>query len=434
MKSYRKRSHPLQAAGACLGLVVAGTTALRAQSAAPADADRLQKLEQQNKELQQRLDSLETMAQKEGFLPSGAKADPPVSAMTDITLSGFVTTSFFHDSSEPPGGHIPGYLWNTQNDSFSLNLIKVTLASPEVQRSGDKFDVGYRTSLMFGQDAQYLDTGFGNRALGAAYVREAYVEMNIPVGTGLDVRMGELISLLNYESGDGGAANNNFSQGNQWFLTGNPPDAGVQVGYTLTDWMDVKFRVQNGMYTGPVDFNSSKAFMGAIDLKPSDKIWINLIGFGGREGLPFVQSLWGGSLLGGWQATDKLHFGTELDYFNFHNPVSYAVAGDAPVWSAGLWSDYSFTKKVDLALRADFLSDHHGVDAAVGGVGAPLGWLNPLGTGQDLSSLTLTLNYMPVPNLKLQPEVRFDHTSWSGGWVPGKQNRFIFGAGASYLF
>ena len=188
------------------------------------------------------------------------------------------------------------------------------------------------------------------------------------------------------------------------------------------------------MYTGPVDFNSSKAFMGAIDLKPSDKIWINLIGFGGREGLPFVQSLWGGSLLGGWQATDKLHFGTELDYFNFHNPVSYAVGGDAPVWSAGLWSVYSFTKKVDLALRADFLSDHHGVDAAAGGVGAPLGWLNPLGTGQDLSSLTLTLNYMPVPNLKLQPEVRFDHTSWSGGWVPGKQNRFIFGAGASYLF
>ena len=72
--------------------------------------------------------------------------------------------------------------------------------------------------------------------------------MNAPLGTGLNIRAGQLISLLNYESGDGGAANANFSQGYQWFYTGNGPSAGLQLGYTFTDWMDLKVRVQNGMH------------------------------------------------------------------------------------------------------------------------------------------------------------------------------------------
>jgi hypothetical protein len=63
-----------------------------------------------------------------------------------------------------------------------------------------------------------------------------------------------------------------------------------------------------------------------------------------------------------------------------------------------------------------------------------LGFLNPPGTGQDLTSVALTLNWKPVPTIKIQPEICFDHTSWAGGFVNGKQNRLIYGAGVSYLF
>ena len=76
----------------------------------------------------------------------GPGGDPPVGAMTDIMLSGFVTTSYFHDSSEPPAsdGHVsPGYLWNRVNDNFTLNKVKLTLASPAVERSGDKFGAAF---------------------------------------------------------------------------------------------------------------------------------------------------------------------------------------------------------------------------------------------------------------------------------------------------
>lgn len=427
------RGTRINAAAACLAVAAAGSVAVHAQSA---DNDKLSKLEQQNQELLKRLSALESMAAKEGLLPSGPDAAKPVSAMSSISLSGFVTSSYFHDSSEPKSGTSPGYLWNRRNDSFSINKVKLTLASPGVERSGDKFDVGFRSSLIFGQDAPIVNSGSSTGIAGKTAavpgfdgLREAFVEINLPIGTGLTVKAGELISLLNYESGDGGAANNNFSQGFQWFFTGNGPAAGIELGYTLTDWADVKFRVQNGLYAGPVDNNSSKTFIGAIDLKPMDKVWVNLLAFGGRED-SFVQSLWGASVLGGWQATEKLGFGTELDYFNFYNPAGVTPSGHSDVWSTGLWANYDFTKQVGLAVRGEFLSDSKGVDMS----GGALGFLNAPGTGQDITSVALTLNYKPLPNIKIQPEIRFDHTSWSGGFVPGKQDRVIFGAGASYLF
>ena len=431
MKKQSLNSRRLGTAGALLGLAMGGATVLRADdTASPADS-RVAQLEKENQIMQQRLAALESMAQKEGLLPSGESSSKPVSAMSDITISGFVTASYFHDSNEPKGGTIPGYLWNRQNDSFTLNKFKLTLASAPVERSGDKFDVAFRTSLIFGQDAPIVDPiskslggtqGFSN-------VREAFVEMNVPIGTGLNVKAGELISLLNYESGDGGSANGNASQGYQWFFTGNAPSTGVQLGYTLTDGVDLKVRAQNGLYAGPIDNNSSKTLMAALGLKPFDKVWFSLIGFAGREDA-FIQSVKGGSLLGGWQATPELGFGTELDFFEFYNPNTATPKGHCPVYSMGLWTTYDFSKQVGVTLRTEFLSDSHGADASGGG----LGFQNPAGVGQDLTSAAFTLNYKPLPNLKLQPEIRFDHTSYAGGFVNGKENRFLFGAAASYLF
>jgi hypothetical protein len=423
MRKPHKPTRKLIALSICAGLAIGSSGALHAQSATD---DKISKLEKENQALQQRLDALEALAQKDGLLPSGVKVPKFVSSLSDISLSGFVTVSYFHDFSMPTNGISPGYLWNRRNDNISLNKVKLTLASPPVERSGDKFEAAFRVSLIAGQDAPIVNSGSGT--IGFDWLREAYIELNVPIGTGLNVRAGELISLLNYESGDGGAVNANFSQGFQWFFTGNGPAAGIQLGYNLTDWLDVKVRVQNGLYAGPVDNNSSKTFLGAIGIKPTDKIWLSLIGFGGRED-SFVQSLWGGSVLGGWQVTPELGLGTELDYFKFHNAATAVPAGDSDVYSAGLWVTYDFTKQIGLAVRGEFLSDKNGADISGGALGFP----NPPGTGQELSSVALTLNYKPWPNLKLQPEVRLDHSSRDGGFG-NKSDRVILGMGASYLF
>jgi hypothetical protein len=94
-----------------------------------------------------------------------------------------------------------------------------------------------------------------------------------------------------------------------------------------------------------------------------------------------------------------------------------------------LWAAYDFCKEVGIALRGEFLSDKNGVDIS----GGALGFSNPPGDGQDLSSVALTLNYKPIPSIKIQPEVRFDHTSQPNGFGT-KRDRVVVGAGVSYLY
>lgn len=314
MKNRSSRTSPLiktsglKTVGTFVGLVAGGGMAVYAQS--DTDTNAIANLQQQNQVLQQRLDALEELAKKEGLMPS-ASAPKFVSAIGDMTISGFVQASYFYNVNRPPGGYSAGYLWNTKDNSFSINKVKITFASPAPD--ADTWSAAYRVSLMAGEDAPILNSS--SSTTGFDYLREAYVELNVPIGKGLDIKAGELISLLNWESGDGGAANPNFSQGYQWYYTGNGPSAGVQLAYSFTDWLNVKFRVDNGLYAGPISNSNGKGVMGSIGITPDSKTWISLVGFGG-EGVGTLD-VDGASILGGRQFTSKLGTGFEFDYFHF---------------------------------------------------------------------------------------------------------------------
>lgn len=405
-----------------------GTALLATGSSALAQAEsgntvRMERLEKENADLKARLDSLEAMAVKEGLKPSGT-APKYIKSLSEMTISGFVTASYFYDTSTPEDGKSNGYLWNTSENSFSVNKVKLTLAGKPIEK--DKWDATYRASMIWGEDAAVVNTG--GETQGLEELREAYVELNVPIGTGLDLKAGQLISLLNYESGDGGAVNANFSQGYQWFYTGNGPSAGVQAAYAINDVVDFKVRVQNGMYAGAVDNNSGKAYLGSVGVKPIKDLWLSFVGFQSHENAGF--SVAGASVLAGYQVTKKLGLGTEFDYFIF-DP---SPADEAHFWSIGGWLTYDFTDKVGIALRAEYLDDKDGFGIkgiSLGGRGGSA-ITSPDGTG-DLASVALTLNYKPVPNIKIQPEIRFDHTGYKDGF-DGVEDRFLIGAGASYLF
>ncbi len=406
-------------------LILAGACA--APVATRAEDGRLDKLEKENTELRQRLESLEGYAQKQGILPSGAPEPKFVSAMSEITLSGFAQASYFYNTESPADRMSDGYLWNTKHNSFSINKVKLTLASKPAERSGELWDAGFRASMMWGQDGPPLNTG--RNLSGLDTLREAYVDMNVPIGDGLIIKAGQLISLLNFESGDGGAANPNFSQGFQWWYTGNGPSAGVQADYQVTEWMNVKARVQNGLYAGPIDNNEGKTFLGSIGLTPTDKTWINLLGFAGQESATL--DLVGGSVLAGTKLGDKFNLGFEFDYFNLEMP-----GNTTDVWSVGTWAWYDFTDKFGVALRGEYLTDSDGNGLLLGDFpgGTRTGSaLASLDTDGDIASVALTFNFKPVAGLKIQPEVRYDHTSFAGAF-DGEDDRFIIGAGVTYSF
>ncbi len=406
------------ALGACVG------TALLTGPVAFAQDTRVDKLEKENADLKKRLDSLEGLAMKEGMVPSGAK--PLVKALSEIQLSGFVQASYFYSTGHPKDGVSDAYLWNSVDNSFSLNKVKLTLNSKPV--ATDKWDAGFRTSLMFGEDAPQLNTPGRNGTDGDNTtfndVREAYVELNVPIGTGLNIKAGEMISLLNYESGDGGAANVNFSQGNQWWFTGNGPSAGVQATYNFTDKVGLTARVDNGLFQGPVDKNKGKAYSFSLNMKPTSKFWANIYGF--YDFQPAGNETRGLGAIGGLQVTEKLGTGFEVDYFNFWNS-----ANSSDLYSVGGWIWYDFSPKVGIAFRGDYIYNPDGV---LGPAVRPGAGIATTDTDGDLASLTLTLNWKPVPNIKIQPEVRMDTTSYKDGFDGKSSARFIMGAGVSYLF
>ena len=391
----------------------------------------LDELSQENQSLKTRLDALETLAQKEGLLPSGKPAPKFVGAMSDITISGFVQASYFYNTDHPADGVSDGYLFNTKDNSFSINKVKLTVASKPVET--DKWDAGFRTSLIFGDDAPVLNSGGINGTGGANTsfndLREAYVELNVPIGTGLNVKAGELISLLNYESGDGGAANPNFSQGNQWWFTGNGPSAGVQATYNFTDKIGLTLRVDNGLFQGPVDNNDGKAFSGSLNFKPTTNLWANLYFFTDSE--PGSTICTGFGTIGGYQVSEKLGTGWEFDYFNFDGPA-WDPNGSSDIWSVGAWVWYDFTSKVGVAFRADYIDSPDPL-MGLGPAVRPGGGIATGGDSSHLGSVTLTLNWKPVPAIKIQPEIRYDYTSYSGG-LDGSDNRIIIGCGATYSF
>src|SRR5882762_585883 len=160
---------------ACLGGVLLAAPATYAQAAETGNAARIEKLEKENAELRRRLDALE------GVNPAAAASMPTnvLRSLTKSTISGFVSGSYFYDTSTPPDNSPNGYLWNRHHNSFTLNKLKITLASQPAEQNGDQWSVGYRASLIFGEDSPVVDTGLG--ANGFGNIREAYVDVNVPV-------------------------------------------------------------------------------------------------------------------------------------------------------------------------------------------------------------------------------------------------------------
>ena len=96
----------------------------------------------------------------------------------------------------------------------------------------------------------------------------------------------------------------------------------------------------------------------------------------------------------------------------------------------GLWLTYDFTDKIELAFRQDYLRDKDG--ARTDGSTLNGGAAFTPGAGPELYSSTLTLNYKPIDNVQIRPEVRWDHSEKEV--FNGIKDQFTLGMGVAYLF
>src|SRR5687767_8165721 len=97
LKNPKRKAHVSHfAVGACVGTALLATGSTAMAQAESGNTVRMERLEKENAELKTRLDSLESIAKKEGLITSGTPTKY-VKALSEMQISGFVTASYFYD-------------------------------------------------------------------------------------------------------------------------------------------------------------------------------------------------------------------------------------------------------------------------------------------------------------------------------------------------
>ena len=399
-------------------------TSMSSTNSTVSDSDRIKALEQKVEELEGRLDGSAAMS---GGTNTASQA---LNWWMQNQISGFVSASYLHNFNH----QLPttGRSFDV-NDGFSLNKLKLVLQNPATA-SPDKWSAGYRADVIIGQDAKLIQSA----GLGVGdYIdlEQLYGTINVPIGKGLLVNVGKQVTLMGVEVIEE-TANPNWSEGNQFLLAENFTSTGVQLQYQWTDKLDTEFRVNNG-WDDVKDNNKSYSYMGRIGYVFNPNLNIGVVGYGGPEEAG-NNSAWreGVNVVLNYKFTSKLNSYVQLDYGHEAANAALPKPGDANWYAAGIWLTYDFTDKIELALRADDFDDADGARTSggiVAATGVPIGTPFPINMGQNLTSLTMTLNTKPLANFQFRPEVRWDHSDLRGAYG-GKKDQVTIGAGIAYLF
>src|SRR5580765_7915817 len=131
------------------------------------------------------------------LLHAEEKANLVQAALSSTTLSGYVDTSAQWNLGTG-NANMPPYKFGGSGkaDGFNLDVVQLTLEKP---LSEEQWAAGYRADLWYGPDARTLGTQFGGSKSSDLAIRQAYINLQMPIENGLQWKMGVFDSILGYE-------------------------------------------------------------------------------------------------------------------------------------------------------------------------------------------------------------------------------------------
>src|SRR5712675_2159920 len=121
------------------------------------------------------------------------KPSTVLTALSSTTLSGYVDTSaqwnFGTGNANTPPYKFGG---TAKADGFNLDVVQIRIEKPLDEQT---WAAGYKVDLWYGPDANTLGTQ-STRVGNDFAVRQAYVNLRMPIGNGLDWKVGVFDSII----------------------------------------------------------------------------------------------------------------------------------------------------------------------------------------------------------------------------------------------
>lgn len=347
-------------------------------------------------------------------------------AQKGIVLSGYVDTSYTYQFATKGEANTTSEAafrqFDNKSDSFNVNAFKLALEKALPDKND--YAAGFRADLIIGQDAATVKGNSSNGAANSAsnlWLEQAYAQFRLPVGNGLDFKVGKFVTLLGYEVIES-PANLNFSRG-LLFTNAIPlTNTGVLASYKFNDSVDAQFGVVNGWNNDENTLtngdNHGKAVTGRVNYTFAGKN-ANIansfiyspngdaqIGAQGKD-------VWVWDMWAQWApkfANDKLLLAVNTDLgagnpYNTQNSTTgnFDKGNGDSFYGVALYQKYQFTKVFSLAFREEYFHDSDG-QKLTGGTAAQA-------ASADVWSFTSTAGFNIWENLLTRLEYRYDLAS-----------------------
>ena len=201
--------------------------------------------------------SLSSVAQAQEAV-AGAEA-----AAASGTLTGYVSTSY----NMVKDGTAPAGYWNANQhvDGYALDVIDLKWASAQ---GGGEYATGYTVELWAGPDAG----NFGN-GTGTVEIMEANIDLRVPVGNGLNLKVGYFTTVVGAETYN---YNANAFYSRSWGFAVEPTHhTGILASYQVSDDLSVRVGVGNDAANQAVNnrqASESTLFMGSLEYTLPDSL------------------------------------------------------------------------------------------------------------------------------------------------------------------
>jgi hypothetical protein len=376
-----------------------------------------------------------------------------MTALSATTLSGYVDTSAIWGFGK--GNNLVGRSFDqgafqsgvataagvNKQDGFNLNVVKLQLSKPLDE---GQWSAGYTVGLLFGPDANVLSSGSalapGTVGTSDFAVKDAYVALRAPIGTGLDLKIGTWTTVLGYEVTEAGD-NPNYSRSYGFYL--EPiVHTGILASYKVCEGFSI-----SGGVADRGDFNNINSRSGIESLKTyvGQVVLTAPESFGFLKGATAYAAVCDGGVSS--PATTPGHASGSKDVVNFYagatvpTPLEGLSVGVAFDYRAsgvfdksyenaiGGYAIYQATEKLKLATRTEYATSS---GTGFGGT--------PTGNAQNVALLgnTVTLDYKLWENVISRLEFRWDHSMngqrYFGSGVPDRRNTCSLALNVIYKF